>query len=163
MTIFEAVKTRVTPRMAAEYFGLRVSPNGVACCPFHEDRHPSMKLNEDTFYCFSCGAQRDVIAFASRLFAVTQSEAAENLTGVFGIRRTHPAVLAKIREYQTQSDNEKLYLRVLREYLRILQGWKQKYSPQAPEDDPDSRFVGACHMLLLTSSPQAERTELVKA
>ncbi len=44
MRIFEAVKTTVTPRMAAEHFGLSVSRNGMVCCPFHDDRHPSMKL-----------------------------------------------------------------------------------------------------------------------
>lgn len=49
MTIFEAVKTTVAPRMAAEHFGLSVSRNGMVCCPFHDDRHPSMKLYEDHF------------------------------------------------------------------------------------------------------------------
>lgn len=44
MTIFEAVKSTVTPKMAAEHFGLSVSRNGMVCCPFHDDRHPSMKL-----------------------------------------------------------------------------------------------------------------------
>ena len=61
MTIFEAVKSTVTPRMAAEHFELSVSRNGMVCCPFHNDRHPSMKLNEDYFYCFGCGAKGDVI------------------------------------------------------------------------------------------------------
>lgn len=42
MTIFEAVKTTVAPRMAAEHFGLSVSRSGMVCCPFHDDRHPSM-------------------------------------------------------------------------------------------------------------------------
>ena len=45
MTIFEAVKTTVAPRRAAEHFGLSVSRNGMVCCPFHDDRHPSMKDN----------------------------------------------------------------------------------------------------------------------
>lgn len=45
MTIFEAVKTTVAPRMAAEHFGLSVSRNGMVCCPFHDDRYPSMKDN----------------------------------------------------------------------------------------------------------------------
>ena len=49
MTIFEAVKTTVAPRMAAEHFGLSVSRNGMVCCPFHDDRHPSMKLYEDHY------------------------------------------------------------------------------------------------------------------
>lgn len=47
MTIFEAVKSTVTPRMAAEHYGMTVAQNGMVCCPFHNDRHPSMKLNED--------------------------------------------------------------------------------------------------------------------
>ena len=49
MTIFEAVKSMVTPRMAAEHFGLNVSRNGMVCCPFHDDQHPSMKLYEDHY------------------------------------------------------------------------------------------------------------------
>ena len=49
MTIFEAVKTTITPRMAAEQYGLRVSQNGMTRCPFHDDRHPSMKLYEDHY------------------------------------------------------------------------------------------------------------------
>lgn len=46
MKLFESVKVAVTPRQAAETYGLRVLPNGMTCCPFHEDRHPSMKLTE---------------------------------------------------------------------------------------------------------------------
>lgn len=48
MTIFEAVKSTVTPRIAAEHYGMTVARNGMVCCPFHDDRHPSMKLNEAT-------------------------------------------------------------------------------------------------------------------
>lgn len=65
MTIFEAVKSTVTPRLAAEHFGLNVGRNGMVCCPFHDDRHPSMKLNEDYCYCFGCGAKGDAIEFTS--------------------------------------------------------------------------------------------------
>ena len=46
MTVFEAVRENVTARMAAEALGLQISRNGMACCPFHDDRHPSMKLDE---------------------------------------------------------------------------------------------------------------------
>ena len=67
MTIFEAVKTTVTPSMAAEHFGLNVSRNGMVCCPFHDDRHPSMKLYEDHYHCFGCQANGDVIAFTSNV------------------------------------------------------------------------------------------------
>ena len=145
MTIFEAVKSTVTPKMAAEHFGLSVSRNGMVCCPFHDDRHPSMKLNEDYFYCFGCGAKGDAIEFTSKLFGITAMEAAQKLRADFGVQGDKPSILTKLNLYRTQADNERLCFRVLREYLQILQDWKVRFSPQTPEDDPDDRFVEACH------------------
>ena len=169
MTIFETVKTMVAPRMAAEHFGLSVSRNGMVCCPFHDDRHPSMKLYEDHYHCFGCQANGDVIAFTSKLFGITPLEAAQKLAADFGIREDRPSVLAKLKMYTTQDENEKLCFRVLSEYLHILQDWKKRYAPQTPEEEPDDRFVEACHMLectqymldLLTIGSHEERAELV--
>lgn len=49
MTIYETIKAAISVKQAAEHYGLKVSHNGMACCPFHNDRHPSLKLNEDYF------------------------------------------------------------------------------------------------------------------
>ena len=46
MTLFELVKQNICVPDAAEHYGLQVNRNGMCRCPFHEDRHPSMKLNE---------------------------------------------------------------------------------------------------------------------
>ena len=51
MTIFEAVKAQVTPRMAAERYGLHVSRSGMVRCLFHDDATPSMKLYDDHYHC----------------------------------------------------------------------------------------------------------------
>ena len=169
MTIFEAVKSTVTPRIAAEHYGMTVARNGMVCCPFHDDRHPSMKLNEDYFYCFGCAAKGDVIEFTSKLFGINAQEAAQKLSADFGIKADKPSVLTKLSQYRTQADNERLCFRVLREYLQILQDWKVRFSPQTPDEDPHDRFVEACHMLectqymlnLLTIGSPEERTELV--
>ena len=169
MTIFEAVKSTVTPRIAAEHYGMTVARNGMVCCPFHDDRHPSMKLNEDYFYCFGCGAKGDVIEFTSKLFGINAQEAAQKLSADFGIKADKPSVLTKLSQYRTQADNDRLCFRVLREYLQILQDWKVRFSPQTPDEDPHDRFVEACHMLectqymlnLLTIGSPEERTELV--
>ena len=170
MTIFEAVKSAVTPRMAAEHFGLNVSRNGMVCCPFHNDKNPSMKLNENYFYCFGCGAKGDVIEFTSKLFGIPPLEAAQKLSADFGIQNTKPSVLTKLSCYKAQADDEKLCFRVLGEYLHILQDWKIRFAPKTPEDEPDPHFAEACHMLectqymldLLTLSSREERTALVK-
>ena len=47
MTIYETIKAAISVKQAAEDYGLKVSRNGIACCPFHNDRHPSLKLNKD--------------------------------------------------------------------------------------------------------------------
>lgn len=44
MILFEQVKECETARKAAEHYGIKVKRNGMACCLFHKDRHPSMKV-----------------------------------------------------------------------------------------------------------------------
>ena len=67
MNLFETVKSAVTVKQAAEHYGYEVNRGDMICCPFHDDRHPSMKLNRDYFYCFGCGAAGDVIDFVDEL------------------------------------------------------------------------------------------------
>ena len=121
MNQFEAVKAAVTPRMAAERYGLPIQQGGMVCCPFHADRTPSMKLNEDYFYCFGCGATGDVIDLAARLFDLSKYEAVQKLAADFGISGEKPSVLAKLKRGKTQAEAERHCFRVLRDYFGILQ------------------------------------------
>ena len=41
LNVFEAVKQNVTTRQAAELYGISVSRNGMAVCPFHNDKNPA--------------------------------------------------------------------------------------------------------------------------
>ena len=93
MNLFETVKAAVTPRMAAERYGRPIQQGNMVCCPFHADRTPSMKLNEDYFYCFGCGATGDVIDLVAKLFNLSSYDAAKKLAYDFGIAgrcSTHP-------------------------------------------------------------------------
>ena len=85
MTMYETIKAAISVKQAAEHYGLKVSRNGMACCPFHHDRHPSLKLNEVYFFCFGCGAKGDVIDLVARLFDLSGYEAAQRLAADFGI------------------------------------------------------------------------------
>ena len=85
MNLFETVKAAVTPRMAAERYGRPIQQGNMVCCPFHADRTPSMKLNEDYFYCFGCGATGDVIDLVAKLFNLSSYDAAKKLAYDFGI------------------------------------------------------------------------------
>ena len=141
MRVFETIKAAVTPRQAAETYGLRVLPNGMTCCPFHEDRHPSLKMNEDYFFCFGCGASGDVIDFTARLFGISLKDAARKLSADFGISAETKQVFIR----QNPSRLEELRCRrALTAYLHLLKEWKIRYAPQTPEDFLDDRFVASC-------------------
>ena len=169
MNQFEAVKAVVTPRMAAERYGLPVRQGNMICCPFHDDRTPSMKLNEDYFYCFGCGSHGDVIALTAQLFDLPPAEAAKKLAADFGITEQKPSVLAKLKRSKSQAELESRSFRVLGDYLQILRDWKAHCAPQSPEDTIDPRYAEACHMLerienmlnILTYGTPNERAEVV--
>ena len=172
MTIYENIKVAISVKQAAERYGLKVNRNGMACCPFHDDRHPSMKLNRDYFYCFGCGATGDVIDFVARLFGLSSYEAAKKLAYDFGIDPDKPpAAMALKKPYplaRAFRNDEMHCQRVLCDYLHLLESWKVEYAPQSPEDDPDDRFVEACHMIeyvdhLLDVLMYAELEQRVKA
>ncbi len=76
------VKEYLTTRQVAEFYGLQVKRNGFACCPFHEEKHPSMKLDRN-YHCFGCGVGGDVIDYISRMFGLSQYEAALKLIDEF--------------------------------------------------------------------------------
>lgn len=88
-------------RQAAEHYDLRVGRSNMACCPFHDDRTPSMKLNEDYFYCSGCGATGDVIDLTARLFHLSPAEAARKLAADFGIAEQKPSILARLKRRKT--------------------------------------------------------------
>ena len=169
MDLFTQIKMGVSVKEAAEYYGLEVNRGNMVCCPFHNDRTPSMKLNEDYFYCFGCGATGDVIDLAARLFGLSSSDAVKKLAADFGITGQKPSILAKLQREKSQAEAERQSFRVLGDYLRILQDWKEHCAPQSSEDGNDPRYAEGCHMLerignmldiLAFGTPQ-ERAEVV--
>ena len=121
MTIYETIKAAISVKQAAEHYGLKAGRNGMACCPFHNDRHPSLKLNEDYFFCFGCGAKGDVIDLVARLFNLTSLQAAQKLASDFGLDPKPPTAAAMVkpkRPYIRQfREDEMLCFRVLTDYL----------------------------------------------
>ena len=148
MRVFETIKAAVTLRQAAENYGLTVSRNGMTCCPFHKDRHPSLKLNENYFFCFGCGVSGDVIDFTGRLFGISLKDAAKKLSEDFGIDPRPPAQSDIPNCYaEPPRDRERLCICVLRDYLRHLRIWQLRYRPSEPGDKFHPRFAEAMKAL----------------
>ena len=145
--VFEAVKQSVSTRDAAAFYGIEVKRNGMACCPFHDDKNPSMKVDQ-RFHCFGCGEDGDVIDFTAKLFDLSSKEAAEKLAQDFGLiydsqappRRRY--VRQKTEAQQFREDRQRCY-RVLSDYYHLLKKWGIDHSPRTPEEEPHPRFVEA--------------------
>ncbi len=82
LSIFSDVKEHLTARQVAEYYGIQVKRNGMTCCPFHDDKHPSMKIGNN-YHCFACGVGGDAVDYVSRMFGLSQYEAALKLIDNF--------------------------------------------------------------------------------
>ena len=147
-SVFETVKQSITVREAAQMYGIEVNRSGMACCPFHDDKNPSMKLNEEYFYCFGCGATGDVIDFTARLYNLSPKEAAEKLAQDFGLaydsqappRRRYVRQKSEAQKFKEDRDHT---FRVLADYFHLLRKWETDYTPKTPEENPHPRFMEA--------------------
>ena len=145
--VFEAVKQSVSTREAAAFYGIEVKRNGMACCPFHDDKNPSMKVDQ-RFHCFGCGEDGDVIDFTAKLFNLSPKEAAEKLAQDFGLIYDSQApprrrYVRQKTEAQKFRENRQRCYRVLSDYYYLLKKWEADRSPRTLEEEPHPRFVEA--------------------
>ena len=162
MNIFQKVKERVTARQVAERYGLKVSRNGMACCPFHNDKHPSMKIDRN-YYCFACGAKGDAVNYVAILFGLSQFEAAKKINddfslnlsiGTSGANRNRKLEVKKKEKVLTKEERMQFVQKkieqwakyasdVLLRYLRWMEFWKEFYKPESAEEEWHPLFAEA--------------------
>ena len=144
MINYAHIKQSITTRQAAESFGISVNSHGMAVCHFHDDHHPSMKV-DDNFYCFGCGATGDVITFTSRLFGISPASAARKLAMDFGISLDEDSEYPILPKSQAQLEFETWVheaLEILRAYNQLLIQWKS-LAPHHPGEDFHFLFAEA--------------------
>ena len=176
MNLFEIVKYGVSCREAAELYGVEVNRYGMALCPFHNDRHPSLYVTDDHYHCFTCGEHGDVIDFVGRLFQLSPYDAARKLMADFHLSPDKPPSAAALHakrirtEAQQLMENERLCFSVLSDYVRVLQDWKVRYAPRTQDEPFHERFIEACRNLdqteyyldILCAGNSHERAEVVQ-
>ena len=151
-SIFDAIRGRVTALDAAQQYGITVR-RGMARCPFHGDRTPSMKLDA-RFHCFGCQADGDAVDFTARLFGLTPINAAKKLAADFGVSYdagyTPPPKPTKpvINKHDT-----------IQRYVVLLRSWKSRYAPKSPDDPWHPLFVEALENLSRFESDEPDISE----
>jgi DNA primase catalytic core len=79
------IKQRLKVEAVLKHYGLQVNRNHMLKCPFHADDKPSLKVYPDTntFNCFGCDANGDVIEFIQRKENCNKHEALKKATEMF--------------------------------------------------------------------------------
>ncbi|WP_303059486.1 CHC2 zinc finger domain-containing protein [Veillonella magna] len=171
MNVFEAVKENVTTLEAARLYGIKVNRNGMAVCPFHDDKNPSLKLDK-RFHCFGCQADGDAVDFVSQLYGLSAKEAAVKLASDFGLmysKNAKPSIRKQLRkpsiEEQERSEEHHAF-QVLSGYYHTLRDWESAYAPRSLEEAWHPKFEEALqrkgyveYMLdtLLSGTPEEKR------
>lgn len=149
MSIYQNVKQSVSVPQAAAHYGIPVDHSGKCCCLFHQDKHPSMKLNEDYYYCFSCQAKGDVISLTEKLFDLTPREAAQKLAADFGLVPSETLKQAAVKKAtkREEKDEREYVLSLLNKNIDILRQMKENHAPKHPDEPFHLLFVEACKYL----------------
>ena len=174
MNVFAVVKDNVTAKDVAMRYGIKINRSGLACCPFHRDKTPSMKIDK-RYYCFGCGETGDATDLVAKYFGLAPKEAAMKIASDFGLNYDatnrplpKPAVPQKSKE-QILDEEQKKCFRELSDYYHLLKEWKIKYAPKSMDEELHPLFVEALqrksyteYLLdsFLDGSPE-ERRELV--
>ena len=85
----EKIKTKI--KLSSEFEKkvkiIRKGRDNWCCCPFHEEKTPSCKINDDlgSFYCFGCGAKGDIFTIYTELYNFSFPEAVKELAQRVGI------------------------------------------------------------------------------
>lgn len=85
MTLYENIKNQLSMKDVLEKYGFEINRAGFIMCPFHTEDTPSMKVYENSCYCFGCCTGGDVITFTAQLFHLKNSQAALKINNDFGL------------------------------------------------------------------------------
>ena len=141
MNLFETVKNNVTAIDVVSMAGFKPNRSKMICCPFHNDKHPSMKVDQ-RYFCFGCGAKGDAIDFVSNYYGLSLKEAAEKIASEFSLSydnsrdsdSVQKAVVSKKNEYQIWEEKKRELFAQLSRIREQLRKMKIEYAPKDRED-----------------------------
>jgi len=78
------IKSNLSIETVLKNYGLTPNKANHVCCPFHDDTTPSLKIypETNTYHCFGCGANGDVIQFIQDHEKLTKYEALKKATAL---------------------------------------------------------------------------------
>lgn len=132
----EEIKKSYNMRDILGRYRLHPNRSGFICCPFHKEKTASMKIYQDSYYCFGCGAHGDVFDFVMAMEDLSFRETFLDLGGTYDHRKeTFGERMAryharKNREMRLkQADALEAKRKLNNDLIDIYRDWYQKTEP----------------------------------
>ena len=157
----QTIKDRLTMREVLERYGYTADRKGFICCPFHNEKTPSMRIYENDYHCLGCREHGDVITFVQKLFGLSFQDTLRKIDADFGLniygdhsfeelRRSHyqqQALQAKReREKREKQKAEEDYWEAFDEWKRLDDN-RRIYRPKSPDEELHPLFVESLQKL----------------
>lgn len=157
----QTIKDRLTMRDVLLHYGYEPNRAKFICCPFHNEKTPSMKIFEKDYHCFGCGANGDVITFVQQLFSLSFPDALKKIDIDFNLNLYGEHTFDELRQShykqkQIQAERERKKRekeQTENEYWSVFDEWKRlddnkrNYAPKTPDEDRHPLFVEALQKL----------------
>ena len=157
----DVIKSRISMIDICKTYGFNIQRGNFICCPFHNEKTPSLKLYDGNrgFYCFGCGEHGSVIDFVMRYFGLDFKSAISKLNDDFCLglpigqridRRTqlemNKAAFERKRKIEAEKKRRE---QIENDYWTAFDEWKRlddnkrNYAPKTQSDPFHPLFVEA--------------------
>lgn len=108
--IADEIKRRVTMHQVLEHYGMEANRAGFMCCPFHQEKTPSLKIYPDArgWHCFGCHAGGSVVDFVMQMDGVPFQEACKRLDSTFALGLYGLRTFAQMREQKRAAEARRI-------------------------------------------------------
>ena len=157
----DVIKSRISMIDICKTYGFNIQRGNFICCPFHNEKTPSLKLYDGNrgFYCFGCGEHGSVIDFVMRYFGLDFQSAISKLNDDFNLglpigkkidRRTQLEMNKAAFERKRKIESEKKHREQIESACwAAFDEWKRlddnrrNYAPKSPTEPLHPLFVEA--------------------
>ena len=145
----EEIKREYSMRDILARYGIQVNMSGMCCCPIHGEKHPSMKVYKDSFYCFACGAHGDIFSFIQQMDNCDFKTAYLSLGGTYEKQTENERAVTIARRGRAKSERERAkqqeeqLRKTLADCLTLLARVIKESSPKSIDDEISDTYCDA--------------------